>query len=366
MLMGVARLAHHAGFLVDRRAGPFLNNSRLKGKRLAVCHAFAARAAFQARLSRHEPRKHATRDRAALPSPRAEPPFQDPTVLLDSGHRTWLLGTAAAAAALVSLYAVLDARAPGGLTGGSTVGLWYGTGGSLLMVYAGLLAAHRKLARWRFLPGRSGMLKGHIWLGLLSFVLILCHSGCRWGGPLERVLWVVLGLVLLTGVLGLGLQQFLPRLLSQQIAEETPYEQVPHVTRQLLLRADALVDRLCGEFRPAQKDGASAPVRDAKTQLRGYYESEIRPFLNGGGRRSPALLNPVSAEQVFVRLRAMPELAGVQGELQQLETLCTQRRLLIRQERLYHWLHGWLLVHVPLSVALLVLGLAHAILSLYY
>jgi hypothetical protein len=56
----------------------------------------------------------------------------------------------------------------------------------------------------------------------------------------------------------------------------------------------------------------------------------------------------------------------VKEQLGQLETFCDERRQLGEQERLHRWLHSWLLVHIPLSVVLLVLGLAHAVLSLYY
>jgi hypothetical protein len=50
----------------------------------------------------------------------------------------------------------------------------------------------------------------------------------------------------------------------------------------------------------------------------------------------------------------------------QLEAICEERRELAQQKRLHHWLHGWLLVHVPLSLALLLLSAAHAVLALRY
>jgi hypothetical protein len=34
--------------------------------------------------------------------------------------------------------------------------------------------------------------------------------------------------------------------------------------------------------------------------------------------------------------------------------------------RLHRWLHGWLYVHVPLSMGFLVLTLVHAVMSLKY
>jgi hypothetical protein len=49
-----------------------------------------------------------------------------------------------------------------------------------------------------------------------------------------------------------------------------------------------------------------------------------------------------------------------------LENIIEEERQLRRQRVIYQWLHGWLLVHVPLSIALLVLGGIHAIMALTY
>jgi hypothetical protein len=49
-----------------------------------------------------------------------------------------------------------------------------------------------------------------------------------------------------------------------------------------------------------------------------------------------------------------------------LENICEEERQLIRQRRLYLWLHGWLLVHVPLSLVLIALGGVHAAVALRY
>jgi hypothetical protein len=38
----------------------------------------------------------------------------------------------------------------------------------------------------------------------------------------------------------------------------------------------------------------------------------------------------------------------------------------MRQELLHRWLHGWLLVHIPLSLALILLGAVHAVMALRY
>ena len=52
--------------------------------------------------------------------------------------------------------------------------------------------------------------------------------------------------------------------------------------------------------------------------------------------------------------------------LHELEAICEERWQLAQQKRLHHLLHGWLFVHVPLSAALLLLSVAHAVIALRY
>jgi hypothetical protein len=49
-----------------------------------------------------------------------------------------------------------------------------------------------------------------------------------------------------------------------------------------------------------------------------------------------------------------------------LENICEEKRQLDKQSRLHKILHGWLLVHVPLSYALILLGAWHAIVALRF
>jgi hypothetical protein len=278
-------------------------------------------------------------------------------LLIDTSHRRWGLVTAFLAVGLTAAYLWLYRRAPGGLTGGSPVGLWYAVIGSLLMVFAGLLPALRRVPSWWWLGSRQAWLRGHIWLGLLSGVVIMCHSGFRWGGALEIALWTVLIAVLASGVLGLLAQQFLPRLITTRVPAEAPFEQIPHLCLTMRKKADGIIDGLCG---PVAQKG------EGLGSLRRFYEDEVRPFLAPEFRRSSPLADSLRAEAAFARVRALPALAAAGEQLATLAALCDERRQLGEQERVHYWLHAWLLVHVPLSGALLVLGGAHAVLSLYY
>jgi hypothetical protein len=239
------------------------------------------------------------------------------------------------------------------------------------MIYAGLLSALRRVPSWWWIGSRKVWLRGHVWLGLLSFVFLLCHSNFRWGGVLEKVLWLTVGAVLLTGLVGLLLQQVLPRLMTTRVPCEAPYEQIPHLCQVMRRKADALMDSVCGPYNPHANDieTTRAAVRlaeDGRAQLRAFYEQDVRPFLAAQVPRQSPLLNPLQAEGRFDKLQNLPGMGPVREQVGKLATLCEERRLLGEQERIHFWLHGWLILHVPLSVLVLVLGLAHVVTALYY
>jgi hypothetical protein len=292
-------------------------------------------------------------------------------VLIDSTHKKWIVVTAVIGAAAFVVYRVWHRHITGGWTGGSFIGLWYGISGAALMLYAGLLSAHRLFPSAKRLGPRQTWLRGHIWLGLLSVLLVLCHSGFRWGGTLEVLLWWVLIGVIGTGILGVILQQVLPRLLTARVGCEAPYEQIPHVCEVMRRQADTLVDTACGPYDPSPQalENTIAVMQyasNARAQLRDFYEAVVRPFLAAKVPPRSPLLDPLQAAAYFSKLRKLSGLTEVEGEVDQLARLCEERRLLREQERLHFLLHVWLLVHVPLSAALLVLGAAHIVTALYF
>jgi hypothetical protein len=289
--------------------------------------------------------------------------------------------------ALVAFLAALAAYVPYSLTsrprGGSALGLTYGITGYGIMLFAGLLGARKKVPVWRLGRAQSWM-RGHIWFGLLTLPMILFHSGFAHGGPLTSLLMLLLCVVFLSGLTGAAIQHFVPGLMKSMVPLETIYEEIPRVREQLRAEADNLV-RLCfrhpeGKLEPALVSApASFPRAASGTEpeemvemeaeereyFRDVYGNMILPFLKNPGRRESVLANTEKAGAFFEALRRrLP--TSVHGSIDDLENICEEERQLSRQQSLYLWLHGWLLVHVPLSIALIVLGGIHAVEALRY
>ncbi len=166
-------------------------------------------------------------------------------MLIDRTHKPWIVGSALVFAIAASAYWATAKHSVHGPTGGSVLGLILGIVGSLLMVFAALLAVRKRLPTWR-VGSAQFWLRGHLWLGTLGFVLILFHAGFHWGGLLENLLWISFGLVVITGFAGVGLQQVIPRLLTTRVPLETMVAQIPFLSRTMQFRADQLVAKQAG------------------------------------------------------------------------------------------------------------------------
>jgi hypothetical protein len=310
-------------------------------------------------------------------------------VLLDSSHRGWAVASLLLFTLALAVYIAYARASLHGPSGGSTLGLTYGIAGLALMLYAGVLGARRKVPTWR-LGRATTWMRGHLWLGLLSYALIVFHSGFQMGGALTGTLMVVFTIVILSGIYGVLLQQFLPRAMLTNLPLETIYEQIDSVVGQLRAEADELVAVASGAKVPAEVAPAPerrggggllagqtfppALVRARPTlvfplsnaaPLRDIYLSDIRPYLGHDIPRQTRLGSAMEATALFSGLRvrlAKP----LHDALKELESICDERRQLAHQKRLHHWLHGWLLVHVPLSMALMLLSLVHAFVSVRY
>ena len=291
---------------------------------------------------------------------------------IDRTQRPWIIATVLLAVVSTIAYVVYALEVPGGARGGTAIGLAFGIVGYGMMLYAGLLGARKKVPTWRIGRAQTWM-RGHLWLGLLSLLLILYHAGFAFRGPLTLVLMLLFFIVIGSGILGAVVQHYVPGLMTSEVPLETIYEEIPHVRAQLREEADQLAASICGSLdggAPAAEAGAGVATlveieQEDRARFREAYLHKVRPYLADPEASGEELADTRRAGELFQSLRRLLA-APVHGVLDDLENLCEEERQLSRQIRIYHWLHGWLLVHVPLSIALLVLGGVHAVMALRY
>jgi len=251
------------------------------------------------------------------------------------------------------------------------MGLTFGIVGYALMLYAGLLGARKQVPTWRIGRAQTWM-RGHLWLGLLSLLLILFHAGFAFRGPLTLVMMLLFFIVIGSGILGAAIQHYVPGFMTSRVPLETIYEEIPHVRAQLREEADQLATSICGplegEAEQSAEQSQSVLVEiehDDRERFREVYLHKVRPYLAAPETPGAEFADPLRSGETFQALRRLLA-PPVHSVLDDLENICEEEQQLTRQIRIYRWLHAWLLVHVPLSIALLVLGAIHAVVALRY
>jgi len=323
-------------------------------------------------------------------------------------HLPWIAFILAVSALSVFWYvAVLEGtsweRRP---TGSSLAPFLFGLAGGSICLFEFLLWPRK---RWRVLRlGRTKVwMRAHIWLGLLAVPLLILHSSFYFNNFEATVLFVLFCVVIASGVWGLLMQQFLPQKMLDEVPAETIYSQISHISNLLLEEADRLVMATCGPSVAEEKEPAAAVVaaraEEAMLQeaeagqhytvgavrtlgglqgkilhshaalqavphseaLRDFFNDHAALYLKHGATLRSPLAHRGSAESVFNDLKLRLDERAHEA-VDALSNLCDQRRQFDHQARLHFWLHNWLWVHLPLSLALIVLMFVHIWRTLQY
>ncbi|HEY0550040.1 MAG TPA: hypothetical protein VGF13_10605 [Verrucomicrobiae bacterium] len=276
-----------------------------------------------------------------------------------------------------------DVRETGRSVAGTPLGLVYGSVAAAIFVFAALLGLRRK--RPTLKVGRLQLwLKGHIWLTVLTIPLVLLHCGFSSGSPMTKWFLVIYGIVMVSGFYGLALQHVLPRLMKDLVPGETIFEQIPHLRRQMQESAQEMRKAL--DTTPVRAalatasaggsttlfSGPAAPTAVLETQadpavqtLKQFLDETALPYLGESrGEKLPLGGQRVSDDQFrFLKISVG---ADLRDKVERLQSWCDERRQLDLQTKLQHWLHGWLLIHVPFSVLLLVFTAWHIVAALFF
>ena len=264
----------------------------------------------------------------------------------------WLWISLASALLLVLHYLYYRSRTVA--YGGSVEGLLYGVAGTgliAILMYLGI--------RKRSYSSSSGTLQGwvsaHVYLGLLTLLIIPMHAGFRFGWDVHTLAYVLLVVVVLSGIVGIVLYLNIPSRLTKFEAGQQAD------------KIDGEIGRLLVDMRALVKDKSDALVQLYKSEVAALQEARLQGWsllLRGQGSdllalRSADLSNKVSSipseDQAAFQILSQLLLKKAQLELN-----------LMRQMRLRNTLQAWLYVHVPLSIALLVAVGLHLVMVFVY
>ena len=237
--------------------------------------------------------------------------------------------------------------------GGSWLGYILGTIGALLIVWLSLLGI-RKRAMTRGRWSLKAWTSAHVYLGLSLIVIGTLHTGFQFGWNVHTLAWVLMILVILSGMYGISVYAVLPQGLSDSRSEMTGpqmIEAVNSLDKQIQQSAQPLSDE------------------DSAVVLGSLGED---PFGGGVWRRlsgSYPRCGNMAALQ-YMRERQEQSSGKEQQAIEQVVGLLEKKAASLQRLRGYirrrALLEIWLYVHVPLTFVLLAALTAHIVSVFFY
>jgi hypothetical protein len=285
--------------------------------------------------------------------------------MLAHARRRYLWIALALVAVCIAAYAWHTPAEPP--NGGTWLGYALGSLAALLVLWLTAFGI-RKRSYHSSLGTVRGWLSAHVYLGLALVVVATLHSGFQFGWNVHTLAYVLLCLVVASGLVGVVLYLRYPAAMSANRAGANR-EQLLAEVADLDERAARIAVRLPDEYA-----GLLGSSRD-RTNVGGGALA----LLSGRDRSqivlpaSPApVANPDQATLLsWLADRLSRSSDGAQSQsIQDLLTLvATRKGLLVRLRRdlkLQAWLEVWLYVHVPLTFALLAAIIAHVLIVFLY
>ena len=266
-------------------------------------------------------------------------------------HRSfrWLKRAVALCLVTIVAYALVDVQPRP--NGGSWLGYTLGTLGAGLIVWLALLGV-RKRNMTRGSWSLKAWTSAHVYLGLALIVIATLHSGFQFGWNVHTLAYVLMILVIVSGIYGVTVYALLPAALSNNREE---------MTERQMIEALAAVDR--------QLDEAAQPLPRRWTEPVLAALSE-RAFSDGLWRRLSGGRSTGPTQAAIDALNLATDQEADDPALLRVEALLQRRRAQLerirRHLRLKALLEVWLYVHVPATFALLAALTAHVVSVFFY
>lgn len=231
--------------------------------------------------------------------------------------------------------------------GGSWYGYTLGTIGALLILWLALLGIRKRRmteGRWSLKAWTSA----HVYLGLALIVIGTLHTGFQLGWNVHTLAYVLMMIVIISGVYGISVYAALPQALSNNRKE---------MTRGEMVDALAALDR--------QLQSAAQPLAREDSD-------RVIAALNADVFKAGFWARLTGAYPLCATSRALNAFSDAYGDesREKVRSLLGRRKAQLdqirRQMRLKALLEIWLFIHIPTTIALIAALSAHIISVFYY
>ena len=262
---------------------------------------------------------------------------------------TWLAGFGILVIVCLIIYAINTWLFP--LSPGSPWGIGYGISATTLYVCVMLYALRRKSIRVKGLERAWAYLQFHVYGGTLFLLCMFMHINFQLpAGTLGWALWICSIWIVLSGFLGSALQKWIPRLLNTSLNTEVNFDRIPELLRDLQLKANNILTTASNDVKDLYKRNTTNEL-DRIQPRPGYLFDPA-----GSIKQKTWSLEKTARYSSAKDANAIKELTRIYQSKLELDVHYT----------LQHVLRGWLSLHIPFSLILLLLIAIHIAIVLYY
>jgi hypothetical protein len=244
----------------------------------------------------------------------------------------------------------------GGRNGGTRLGYVYGGIATAAIIYLMWYGIRKRSYYARYTTLR-GTLAAHVWIGLSLIIIVPLHCGFSFGFNVHTLTYVLMLVVILSGIWGTVLYTKLPfEILSQRGGG----------TLKLLLEEVEEISNDINQMAGLNQSDVGVSLRSdiflgTLQKIDFLYKPSLRRSLL---KDNP---QPIDQKRTAELLRELPEKERKHG-FKLIGLVNRKRELVCRiqdEARALTWVKAWLYVHLPVSFGLLV-ALAIHIFSVYY
>jgi hypothetical protein len=255
-------------------------------------------------------------------------------------------------------------------SGSTWQGYLLGTVGAGLILWLTLLGV-RKRSYASTLGTVQGWASAHVYLGTALIVVATLHCAFDLGWNVHTLAYVLMCLVVGTGMVGVALYLIVPDQVRENRAGATRHELFGELY-DLDARARQLATGCNSEAALAARSSIERTVIGGGlvAQLAGRDQSwMLLPAPDGGARLVANSDQQAAIDHVATWLPRAQKRSEVTA-LQELVAVLCRRQMILRRirhdVRLNGWLKVWLCLHVPLTLALIAALLVHTVLTFMY